>query len=1284
MKHMKLIRNIAAATVLLGVAFISRPALAAPTPYVMSTGNYSLDFADIANWSNNFTAGIGAANWGSVAVNASGTVGDGVKISTSTATFSTSSSGGVQKGTGNILLLSTSTANSCAIDLYLDFTGRNAGTVSFDVAEVNNSTGDRDSKLQLFYTTDGTTFTEITGTSLPFTARNNVTSSAHISVTLPGALTGVSSARLRFYERSTTTGTTPTGSQPKISIDNVAVTSTGASGSPPVITGITPSSIAANAGDTAAFAVTSTGDPANYYWYFTNASGVTSIPTATTATLTLPNVVAAKTGGYFVVLSNATPPMATSSVVTLTVVDPYLAADVNSTTPTRLVGVPTTFAVSVKGTQPLSYQWYVKPTSDSDFTGLSPLGNGGTMSGATTNILSISSVAYSDATNYFVIASNGSGSVTSSIVTLTVASTASLAFWNFNGVLNPTNPVVAQGVGTAWATNCSTFTNNVASGLDYGAGNSAWGSATYPAVGASNKTAGVRFNVSTVGAKNIVLSYDTRTSATASKYERLQYSTNGTDFIDYPVSSSFSQNSSYESRAYSLAGFPGVANNPSFAVRIVTEFESTAKYGASANAQYVGNPTAYATSGTVSYDLVNLVADAITNANTVPTITSSTNVATTDIAAATVLNFTVGDAETAAGSLVVSATSSNQTVLPDGNIVPGGSGSSRTLTITPSAGALGVAPVLVTVTDGNGDSTVTWFYFTVTAGNQPPTITGLVSTNVLGNGTNTYSFTVGDDQTAVGSLTVSALSGNSTLVPNDASHLYLGGSGASRTVTVVPVPGQYGVVPITVTVNDGVNDGPATFYLEIRPNTAVLAYDAFDYDNAGAIINVSAGYWQSHSGTAGQMSVGSGAVTVTDALGEDCNAPLIGQPYNATNKQVLYSSFTLNFSAVPTITNVYFGHFKDNTSGGFYGRIYATAAGAASGLYRIGIGNASATTSAGIVAQDLTPGVNYTVVSRLVMTNGVSTIWINPTTEASSSVTDPTVAGAPSPVVCYALRESAGEGTLTIDNLKVGLNFLSVMTNIVDVAPVANADSVSVTENTTNNLIIPLANDVLNTPLGTLVLVSVSPTNGTATISGTNVLFTPTNNFVGTATIGYTIVDGFGGTSTSLITVAVTNIAPVANPDAGSVAKNSLTNLFTPLTNDVVNTVGGSLSIVSASPANGTVIITNGGQQLLFTPTTGFVGSTTIGYTISDGIGGTASSTITVSVVDTAPPVVHSQFIGGNFILSWDDPSLYLQSSTNVEGPYSNVPGATSPFTNDTVTVPTLFFRLTSHGPPAS
>jgi hypothetical protein len=94
------------------------------TAYTMSSGNKTWDFADIVNWTNNFASGTDAANWGSVAANATGTIPDGVRTSVSSATFTTTTSGGVQKGVTNMYFLSTgstSNGNSVAVDLYLDF-----------------------------------------------------------------------------------------------------------------------------------------------------------------------------------------------------------------------------------------------------------------------------------------------------------------------------------------------------------------------------------------------------------------------------------------------------------------------------------------------------------------------------------------------------------------------------------------------------------------------------------------------------------------------------------------------------------------------------------------------------------------------------------------------------------------------------------------------------------------------------------------------------------------------------------------------------------------------------------------------------------------------------------------------------------------------------------------------------------------------------------------------------------------------------------------------------------
>ena len=83
--------------------------------------------------------------------------------------------------------------------------------------------------------------------------------------------------------------------------------------------------------------------------------------------------------------------------------------------------------------------------------------------------------------------------------------------------------------------------------------------------------------------------------------------------------------------------------------------------------------------------------------------------------------------------------------------------------------------------------------------------------------TGSIGFTVGDAETPASSLTVSASSSNTALVPNTAAALALGGSGSSRTLVVRPAANQSGSATITVTVSDGSLTASRTFTLTVTP-----------------------------------------------------------------------------------------------------------------------------------------------------------------------------------------------------------------------------------------------------------------------------------------------------------------------------------------------------------------------------------------------------------------------------------------------------------------------------------
>lgn len=67
--------------------------------------------------------------------------------------------------------------------------------------------------------------------------------------------------------------------------------------------------------------------------------------------------------------------------------------------------------------------------------------------------------------------------------------------------------------------------------------------------------------------------------------------------------------------------------------------------------------------------------------------------------------FTVGDAETAANDLVVTAGAFDSTLVPPANLLVAGTGSARSLTVTPAPALSGVTGIYVAVSDGLATTT---------------------------------------------------------------------------------------------------------------------------------------------------------------------------------------------------------------------------------------------------------------------------------------------------------------------------------------------------------------------------------------------------------------------------------------------------------------------------------------------------------------------------------------------------------------------------------------------------
>ena len=168
-----------------------------------------------------------------------------------------------------------------------------------------------------------------------------------------------------------------------------------------------------------------------------------------------------------------------------------------------------------------------------------------------------------------------------------------------------------------------------------------------------------------------------------------------------------------------------------------------------------------------------------------------------------------------------------------------------------------------------------------------------------------------------------------------------------------------------------------------------------------------------------------------------------------------------------------------------------------------------------------------------------------------------------------------------------------------------------------------LANDKDPNGFPLTVTGTTAPEHGTVRINddGT-VTYTPVSGYSGSDQFSYTISNGHGATATAHVTITVQPpLPPIARNDAATTA------LATPVIVSVLandnDPNGYSLTVTSVStPANGTAKL-NGDGTVTYSPQRTFAGTDTFSYSISNGHGGTASATVTISIATPAGPVAN-------------------------------------------------------------
>jgi len=201
--------------------------------------------------------------------------------------------------------------------------------------------------------------------------------------------------------------------------------------------------------------------------------------------------------------------------------------------------------------------------------------------------------------------------------------------------------------------------------------------------------------------------------------------------------------------------------------------------------------------------------------------------------------------------------------------------------------------------------------------------------------------------------------------------------------------------------------------------------------------------------------------------------------------------------------------------------------------------------------------------------------------------------------------------------------------------PVANPDVVTTSENTPV-IINVFGND--SDPDGDNIYIcnqagDGQPLNGMVTQTATGFTYTPNPGFVGQDDFTYTICDSNGGSSTTFVSITVqpvttTNNPPIAIPNIVS------TNENTPITIDALGNDsdpdGDDIYFCNTdndlNPANGTAEVI--GNNIVYTPNPEFFGAEAFTYTICDGNGGTATTTVAITVIEVPgitnnPPIAN-------------------------------------------------------------
>ncbi len=240
----------------------------------------------------------------------------------------------------------------------------------------------------------------------------------------------------------------------------------------------------------------------------------------------------------------------------------------------------------------------------------------------------------------------------------------------------------------------------------------------------------------------------------------------------------------------------GIVLSGSGANRTVTVTPAANQHGSAIIALVVTD--AGGASATNSFSVV------VSPVNDSPTISGIAGQTINEDTATAALAFSVTDVETSSDDLMLSWHSSNPVLIPTNNLAVSGTGTNRSLTVTPAANQFGIAIVQLVVTDNAGASATNEFSIIVEPVNDAPTldpITDLVLDENAGPQTIMLSGISPGQPNEDQLLSLLVFSSDPVLIPAPAVD-YLSPS-ATGTLTFAPAAQASGIATLTVAVVDG-------------------------------------------------------------------------------------------------------------------------------------------------------------------------------------------------------------------------------------------------------------------------------------------------------------------------------------------------------------------------------------------------------------------------------------------------------------------------------------------------